>query len=128
MRGAHCLQGGGTLNDSAQMTPDEAARAIYIDFEGRKDEHPAVLGLLYAEGRAASPDRVVLRQDVIDRALWPTVGWSTFSWVYRYDTDARSLAQSVQELLQRARHQDRLIVAWSEHDLRVVSSYLPNAA
>lgn len=77
------------------LTPEQAAKAIYIDFEGRIDEPPALLGVLYAEGRKASPDRLVMRHEILDPGL--------------------------RELVGRAVKQDRVIVSWSQHELGELS-------
>lgn len=107
-------------NPKRILTPAEAGRAIYIDFEGRTDEAPALLGVLYAEGKHASPDRLVLRHDVLDPAMAPLVGAATFESVHRYDTRACTLPQALADVLRRAKHQNRLIVSWSQHEGRII--------
>jgi hypothetical protein len=109
------------------LTPAEAANAIYIDFEGRQHQHPALLGVLYAEGKH-SPDqgRVVLRQDIVGRDLWALERAIGLTWpchLYRYDTSTTTVGQSLVALVRRAKAQDRLIVAWSRHDLNIALAY-----
>ena len=119
------------MGPTAEITPEEAERAIYIDFEGRRDREPVLLGVLYAEGRRRiDHSRLVLRHDLVDRRYRPLL--RAFSElgepsVHRYDTDQRSLDRSIEGILQRAEHQDRLIVAWSQHELDVVWSACRNA-
>ena len=103
------------------LTPSEAVRAIYIDFEGRKDEPPALLGSLYFEGRKTSDvDRLVLRHDILDPALQCLAGAVDLDGLHRYDCYARSLPQAIQDLVRRAENQDRSIVAWSHHEIRKI--------
>jgi hypothetical protein len=111
------------LNAKQPMSIDEARRAIYIDFEGCQGEEPALLGVLYAEGRAASEGRLVLRQDVVDSALRPLVGFVDFGGYYRYDSEGRTIRQAVADVCSRARHQRRCIVSWSRHDADVIAEY-----
>jgi hypothetical protein len=108
--------------DPAQrtLTAEQAGRAIYIDFERRKDRPPALLGVVYAEGRRrVDEQRVVLRQDIVEPALESVAGSvepvddGSF---YRYDTGCTSLRHSLRTIGQRAVAQDRLIVSWSCFD------------
>jgi hypothetical protein len=94
-----------------RLTPDEARRALYIDFEGRKDRPPVLLGA----GR-----------------------WSKAERVHQYVTDPRyaalgeldglevlTLSDAVLRIVQRAEAGDRLIVAWTSHELNIVSRFAP---
>ena len=109
------------------LTPAQAARAIYIDFESRADQPPAVLGVLYAEGRRRIDEgRVVLRQDVVDPNLVEAAGAVDLGGdddLHRYDTRCGRLRESLQAIVQRAVAQDRLIVSWSRHDWKVAVKY-----
>ena len=115
--------------DPAQrtLTADQAARAIYIDFERRKDQPPALLGVVYAEGRRhVDEERVVLRQDIVEPALEPVAGSVELvddGSFYRYDTESTSLRHSLRTIVQRAVAQDRLIVSWSCFDRDRVVEY-----
>jgi hypothetical protein len=103
------------------LTREEAMRAIYIDFEGRRDEPPVLLGSLYFEGRSVpDPHRLVFRHDIVDRLLWPLAGEVTIDGVYRYDRQAKTLPQAVHDVVRRAKHQKRPIVAWSHHEITVL--------
>ena len=87
-----------------RLSAAEALRALYIDFEGRKDEAPVLLGV-HRRGRGSRPN---VQQDVVDE---------TFAGlVPRY----LPLREAVGNVVRRAEHGDRRIVSWSEHDLRVV--------
>ena len=87
-----------------QLSAAEALRALYIDFEGRKDEAPVLLGV-HRRGRGSRP---YVQQDVVDE---------TFAGlVPRY----LPLRDCVENVVRRAEHGDRRIVSWSQHDLDVV--------
>lgn len=109
------------------ITPYEARRAIYIDFEGLPYQPPALLGWLYALGRAASDERLVLRHDVLDRRLWSAAcgQLSPIEGVHRYDGEPRSIGQSINSLVRQANKQDRRIVSWSQRELSAVVDAAP---
>ena len=89
---------------SKRLTAAEALRALYIDFEGRKDEPPVLLGV-HRRGRGSRP---YVQQDVVDEAF--------AGLVPRY----LPLHGAIENVVRRAEHGNRRIVSWSEHDLRVV--------
>jgi hypothetical protein len=107
---------------SKTLTVAEADSAIYIDFEGAQDEPPVFLGALYAEG-IKKPDqgRLVMRNDLVDWGFAPLLNATRphSPWIYRYDGAMRSLSGSYSDLVGRARAQNRLLVAWSRHELDV---------
>lgn len=87
-----------------RLTAAEALRALYIDFEGGKDQPPVLLGV-HRRGRGAHP---YVQQDVVDPVF--------AGLVPRY----LPLRDAVENVVRRAEHGDRRIVSWSEHDLDVV--------
>jgi hypothetical protein len=89
-----------------RLTSAEANRALYIDFEGRKDEPPVLLGV-QRRGRGARP---FVHQVIVDAVFSPLSGPS------------QPLVDAVANVVRRAERRDRRIVAWSEHELRVVRS------
>jgi hypothetical protein len=103
------------------ITAAEARRAIYIDFEDRKDEAPALIGWLHAEGRATTK-RLVFRHDIFDpvlqRMVGHHVGLEDVASVDRYEDRVCTLARSIEDVVRRAEAKDRLIVSWSRHELR----------
>ncbi len=110
---------------SELLSLNEARRAYYVDFEGPSGGEPVLFGWLYAEGRDASPDRLVMRHDVLDPDLASIAGEVEVSADWEYRQDARSLATSINDLARRAKAQDRRIVAWSRHEMtKVVESEL----
>ena len=91
-------------SSTKRLSAAEALRALYIDFEGRKDEPPVLLGV-HRRGRGSRP---FVQQDVVDPAFEGLVP--------RY----LPLREAVESVVLCAEHGDRRIVSWSEHDLRVV--------
>ena len=87
------------------LSSDEALHALYIDFEGEKDEPPVLLGVLRHAGRGSTP---FVHQDVVDEAFAGLAG------------SVMSLHDAVEKAVRRAERADRRIVSWSEHDLKVV--------
>ena len=91
-------------NSFKHLSASEALRALYIDFEGGKDQPPVLLGI-HRRGRGSRP---YVQQDVVDE---------TFAGlVPRY----LPLRDRVENVVRRAEHGDRRIVSWSQHDLNVV--------
>ena len=97
-----------------RITPDEARRALYIDFEGRKGEPPVLLGCT-RRSRLRTSDTVW--QAVTEPRLTP--------FAIADGIEALELHEAVERILVRAEKRDRLIVAWSEHELDVVREYCP---
>ena len=87
-----------------RLSAEEALRALYVDFEGGKDQPPVLLGV-HRRGRGARP---YVQQDVVDAVF--------AGLVPRY----LPLHDCVENVVRRAEHGDRRIVSWSEHDLKVV--------
>ena len=81
-----------------QMTEIEARQAIYIDFEGGKDEPPVFIGIM----------RKHVQQYVLDRAFKPA------------GPEYVELRRAIATIVSRAEKQDRRIASWSEHDLDIV--------
>ena len=89
---------------SKRLTATEALRALYIDFEGNRDQPPVLLGV-HRRGRGPQP---YVQQDVVDEAF--------AGLVPRY----LPLHDAVANVVARAERGDRRIVSWSEYDLKVV--------
>jgi hypothetical protein len=87
-----------------RLSAAEARRALYIDFEGQKDEPPVLLGV-HRHGRGSRP---FAHQVVMDQAFASLA------------EPVMSLREAVEKVVLRADHGDRRIVSWSEHDLNVV--------
>jgi hypothetical protein len=97
-----------------RITPDEARRALYIDFEGRKGAPPVLLGCT-RRSRLRTSDSVW--QAVTEPRLTP--------FAVADHIESLALGEAVERILVRAEKRDRLIVAWSEHELDVVREYCP---
>lgn len=91
-----------TRSKDAFITPAEAQRAIYIDFEGFADAPPALLGMT-VDGRT---EQVVLDPQLADAAHTRACRLS-------------SLQDEVAALLARATQEGRAIVAYSQHERNV---------
>lgn len=97
-----------------KLTPKEVARAILLDYEGNKDKPPTLLGWLL-DG--------VYQAWVIDPAF------SACANRYRAKgTVALEHHKAVRELLSRAVTEDRLLISWSLHDLRMMQSVVDEDA
>ncbi len=94
-----------TRKPFAQLTPAEADDALYVDFEGLTDRDPVLLGTLHRRGRGEEP---FVHQVVLDPLFAPLGG------------EVRPARQAVAVLVVRAEARDRRIVAWTEHELKVV--------
>jgi hypothetical protein len=95
-----------------RLSPAEALAALYIDFEGRKDRAPILLGWAGPGGRSF---RSRVQQILLDQRFAPLHRPS--------DPAISSLSDIIETLLARAEAEDRLIVAWSEHELRQVHQH-----
>ena len=89
----------------SRLTAEEAADALYVDFEGLTDRPPVLLGTLHRPGRSEQPR---VHQVVLDPLLAPLGG------------EVRPGRQAIAVLVVRAEARDRRIVAWTEHEFRVV--------
>lgn len=87
-----------------RLSAADALRALYIDFEGNKDQPPVLLGV-HRVGRGQHPH---VQQDVTDPVFEGLVP--------RY----LPLLDAVRNVVMRAENKQRLIVAWTEHELKVV--------
>jgi hypothetical protein len=98
-------------NKSA-LSSDEVERAIYIDYEGNIDKAPTLLGW---------------RVDGINYASIVEPTFATCAGRFRAKhvehIDHATLAK---QLLQRAVAEERRILSWSEHDLKLIQTVLPN--
>lgn len=88
----------------------EARRALYVDYEGSKDRPPTLLGYL-VEGTLAA--------GIVEPLFAPCRE--------RYRAAHATIANHrhlLAELIDRAEREDRLIVSWSKHDLRLMEAAL----
>lgn len=91
-----------------RLSPSEARRAIWFDFEGRAEAAPVLLG--WSLGGQA-----VVRQTIVE---------PSFARLARHDRlAALALEVAVGRLVDQAEAEERLLVAWSEHELRVVGRF-----
>jgi hypothetical protein len=98
----------------SRLTADDAVRALYIDFEGNKDQPPILLGC--TRKFKGDPAHVVTHV-VTDPAF--------ASLAAADGLKVASLGDAVEGIIQRAEPKDRRIVAWSQHELDVVREHCP---
>ena len=101
------------------LSPRDAHRAIYIDFEGFKDQPPALLGTLWAYGRRPTDKRLRCVHDIHHPSLQQitgAVGMKT-EYLESYEQRAYSIEQSINGTARLAKAQNRMIVSWSTHEL-----------
>ena len=84
------------------ISQEDAARAIYVDFEGFKDKSPCLLGIL-VEG--------AMEQVVLDRRLFAAAGATRCRQA--------SIEAVAGELMTRCRSEGRRLVGYSQHERRV---------
>lgn len=87
-----------------RLSSADALRALYIDFEGNKDRPPVLLGI----HRVGPGEHPHVQQDVTDPLF--------DGLVPRYPP----LLDAVRNVVVRAEHKGRVIVAWTQHELDVV--------
>lgn len=105
------------------LTPEQAARAIYFDFEGCKDEAPSLLGWSYARDDGSEH----FRQRIVEPALWGARHTVPHT-AGRSRCGKATLAGAVLRLVTLAEEQERLIVSWALHDLRMIESRVDDPA
>jgi len=97
-----------------RLSSKEARRALYIDFEGRKAAAPVLIGCTQRAGKRSEP------------RAWQAITDARFEpLAHDGEIQLLSLPDAVERILERAEAKDRLIVAWSEHELDVVTEHCP---
>lgn len=101
------------------LTREQAARAIYFDFEGCKGEVPSLLGWSFKRDDGTEH----FRQRIVERALWSarhTVPHTGGEQMCRRST----LNAAVARVVALAEDQERLIVSWARHDMNMIEEYV----
>jgi len=88
------------------LTRDEARRAIWLDFEGGKDKPPSLAGVLVDDLYSAT----ILNPDFASLAK-------------NRKLIQRSLADFVRDTLATAARENRVVAAWSEHELNQMEEF-----
>lgn len=100
------------------LSPAEAERAIYIDFEGTAVDPPSFLGAAWLKR-----GEVYFIQYVIEQQLWPAAEAKSevLEWVCKpaHWTD-------LAELRRVAASEDRRVIAWSTYEQEKLASRLPD--
>lgn len=98
----------GTMPTITRLSSEESRQALYIDFEGRTDQPPVLLGCTRGYGVWHATTDPRFEPLAIEAGIEPL-----------------SLSAAVERIIQRAEKRDRLIVAWTEHELDVVRQHTP---
>tara|TARA_Y100000758_G_C15998440_1_gene403180 strand:- start:226 stop:942 length:717 start_codon:yes stop_codon:yes gene_type:complete len=93
-----------------RISEQEAARAIYIDFEANPYHRPSVLGVLYKNDFDNTSS---FTQYVLEKRLHPTAKGCV----------ASNLNEAVKMVLDIAGRENRLIISWSEKEINDVKEY-----
>jgi hypothetical protein len=104
------------MSGRPKLTLEEASVAVYLDFEGRIGEAPAVLGTLWQGRRKGG---IWTRQALIE-PRFESIGLPGVS--------SSSLGGELQSLILRCKKQTRTLVGWSEHEVQIVRAFAPNLA
>jgi hypothetical protein len=98
-----------TRQRSDRLTEQEARHALYVDFEGRIDQPPVLLGCARRPGRGSDP---WVWQAILDDLFAPLA--------VADELPLLTISGAVERVVQRAEAHDLVIVSWSEHELEVV--------
>lgn len=90
----------------SSISKEEAERAIYIDFEGFEDMSPTMLGILIEES---------FEQVVFDEALKPAA--------LKKNMRMNSIEAEIVNLIRTCNNENRLIVAYSQHEFNIIREY-----
>lgn len=105
------------------ITPEQARRAFYVDFEGRKATPDMLLGVLWQRYRKGPPS---LRHYLVDPRLAPIAECiEVDAEIAEQEWEVKETRSAVEDILRLARRQKRLIVAWSQHDFGVIANGQP---
>jgi hypothetical protein len=99
------------MSSKKKITSQELSRAIFIDYEGNIDRAPSLLGWR-VDGKSFAS---IVEEDFATCADRYRAKGITY-------TPHKSIAH---KLLNQACEEDRVLVSWSEHDLRQISNVLP---
>lgn len=102
-----------TRTATRRIKPGEALAGIYVDFEGRKNGDPVLLGILWnAERNGTGPwsiEQVVMDPEMqeVDEATGATC-------------TALSIEAAISSVLDRSDAERRHLISWSEHDRNIL--------
>ena len=104
------------------LTPEQAARAIYFDFEGCKDEAPSLLGWSFVLDDGSEQFCQWIVEDALASATRtvPHTGGAV-------RCGQSTLIEAVALMVDLAEEQDRLIVSWARHDMIMIEQYVDDS-
>jgi hypothetical protein len=94
------------INPHALISMNDANKAIYIDFEGFVDKSPSLLGILKEDNF----EQVVFDINLISAAEAKSLRYA-------------ELDEEIERIIKCAKKEHRYIVAYSQHELRVIKTY-----
>jgi hypothetical protein len=106
-----------TTHATPPLSRTEALRGIYIDFEGRLEGPPVLLGVLWVPRQGRDPRFV---QYIVDSRFRSAVSPPR--------TESRPLERAIELLVRRATDQRRVLIGWSTHEVDVVREHAPGIA
>ena len=104
-----------TRKRRGRLSLAQVESGIYLDFEGWTGQHPILLGMMVAQGTG--------EQDVEQYVVSPTFAEAARG----ISLEHVSLESLLNDIVAKAEHEKRYIIAWSEHDLNVVRDHCDRA-
>ena len=105
-----------------RINVDEAARGIYIDFEGGGAVRTAFLGVLWVD----DDEKRVFRQDIFDEALWPVVAKRNLPNSEHWQP--ADLTETLEGLRELAEGENRMVFAYSEYERNRIEEQIGRAS
>jgi hypothetical protein len=107
--------------DIQGLTCAEAHRAVYIDFEGRQEGPPTLLGILFVSESDGAP-APVFWQHVLEPLFWGATDTRYVSGPRKRQNVRTGRPEDVLEgLHDLLEAQDRLLIAWSTRELSAIN-------
>lgn len=104
-----------TVTRLLRVTPEEAARGIYFDYEGNEEAAPAVLGWCCEES---------VRHFIVDPALAPYASLEN----PKHAVSVAPLEDALGRMVELARREDRRIFGFTMHEVHVTEQYCRDRA
>lgn len=89
-----------------QVSPDEAFRAVYVDFEGFKGEAPVLVGRLVEYD---------FEQKVVDQRFYPVT--------YPSGCKFKEFGELIEETVSRCRDESRVLIGFTRHEVNKIEEY-----
>ncbi len=96
-----------------RIRPSQAKAGIYVDFEGRKDGDPVLLGILFNASRDGTGPWVI-EQFVMDPEM------QEVDEVAGATCTALSIDSAISSVIDRSDAEQRHLISWSQHDWEIM--------